>query len=390
MNIHRALLAIVCSTQVVFAQFEGSGTISHLIDDNLDNNTLQLGDNVTVLELEVGYSVGEAHAFSVSYGAMYERYALYNERNVVLQHTSLNYAPSVFGDKTTLSFRGMFMQRHGKGYYTLFNHSLWNVYGEGEYWWNDNLSSSVTYEYSRLRFSELVNFNFNEHVLALQTAFYGSTRTTCIVRVHWCTKLYDPVTYTRTVIDTITVTAGTGRGQGGGGQQVLIELQPHTQVVTEDAAGTSQIIGLIRCAQGITSTTGLSITAQYQWAINKESRYFLSEFGSLPDDELFDNSYGYEGLFSSLMLTQVLPWDSKLRLMYSHHDRQYTSLTVSDPQNSSSVKRRDRRTIVGVHVEKEFGPVKLFGTFEYIRNNSNDPFYDYTNKPLRLVCTVVF
>ena len=72
---------------------------------------------------------------------------------------------------------------------------------------------------------------------------------------------------------------------------------------------------MVRAGQSIFENTGLSMTAQYQWNIQKESRYLVSEYGSISDDAIFDDHYGYEGLQISAMLTQVLPFDARVRII---------------------------------------------------------------------------
>lgn len=388
MRITHCILVCLCFTQYLVAQLELSGTVSHLVDDNVDNNALQLHDNITNVSLDAGISWGELHTFSVNANGTYEMYRTYSDRTAFISQIAVGYTGPL-SENSILSLQMGYTKRNGKGYFTLYDHSLWNAGAEFEHSWNESVTSTFSYTYNKVTFPELTNFNFNEHILALQTSYFATTRTTLIARIQMNMKTYAPCTYTMVVADTVTTTTP---GHGPGGQsQTTTYVRTSTQVITEQSARTSQLVGYLRVAQGLTEKTGIALTVQYQATMKKESRYFLSEYGAIPDDELFENSYGYEGPYGACMLTQVLPLNSKMRLSYSIQQRRYTSLFVINSQNNAlTEKRNDTRSILGIYLEKELGPLTLIALYEHIQNASNDPFYDFTNNALNIVCTVSF
>jgi hypothetical protein len=141
---------------------------------------------------------------------------------------------------------------------------------------------------------------------------------------------------------------------------------------------------MVRVAQSIFEGTGVSLTGQYQWNIQKESRYL---YGSIPDDVIFDDHYGYEGLLLSVMFTQVLPLNSRLRFTVAKQNRIYSTLPAYNLiGNLVSDKRNDNRSVYTVQFKKDFEEldISVNATYDYIINSSNDVFYDYTNKAFTL------
>lgn len=150
----------------------------------------------------------------------------------------------------------------------------------------------------------------------------------------------------------------------------------------QSSPSVTQLIGMVRLGQSIFESTGLSMTAQYQWNIQKESRYLVSEYGSISDDAIFDDHYGYEGLQVSAMITQVLPFDARVRLIAGVQNKTYSNLAAYDlVVGVLSNQRKDVRSTYTINFTKEFESlnISLNVAYEYIVNSSNDPFYHYSN-----------
>ena len=117
----------------------------------------------------------------------------------------------------------------------------------------------------------------------------------------------------------------------------------------------TQLTGMARIGQSIFEGTGLSLTSRYQWNIQKQTRYLSSSSGVISDDELFDDHYGYEGLQTSLMLTQVVSESMLLRVSGGLQNRLYSSLAAYDLEgNQVADQRVDDRSYVSVYLEKTF------------------------------------
>jgi len=144
----------------------------------------------------------------------------------------------------------------------------------------------------------------------------------------------------------------------------------------------TQFIGIARVGQAIIAGTGLSMTAQYQINLQKASHYLTSQEGVIADDELFDDHYGYEGLQATVMLTQLLPAGMVMKIAGGMNERNYTGQPAFDLTGAQlDDQRLDHRRNFALQVEKSFESLGVsFGlAYDYIDNNSNDAYYDYTN-----------
>jgi hypothetical protein len=147
------------------------------------------------------------------------------------------------------------------------------------------------------------------------------------------------------------------------------------------------LTGSVRVGQSLFQNTGLSMTAGYQINLRKEIRSLSSSSGLVADDEIFEDHYGYEGPQTSVMLTQILPWDMKLRITGSWQRRTYASQAAFDDAGTQvGSERLDTRSALNVqwHI-----PVRALGftvglAYDHIRNASNDSFYAYTNNAFTL------
>jgi hypothetical protein len=211
-----------------------------------------------------------------------------------------------------------------------------------------------------MTFSNIPDFNYLEHVFSGSLSVAASEATTIIGETELGSKFY----------------AASGVGSAG----------------ASTGAAVSQLTGGLRFGQGIVEGTGISLAAKYQWNLQKEMKSLLLTYGSVSDDELFDDHYGYEGFHPSVMLTHVLSGSAMMRLTAGSQERLYTSLPAYDVEGAVLADRRiDRRSYIAFTFQKSFeAGFSLKAAFELIRNKSNDPFFDYSNKALTMQVTYPF
>ncbi len=369
------LVFFVLFSFTVYAQLNVAASVSHMIDDNIDNNMYQLQDHLTTLSLDAGFGWGNDQLTTITYSGIYEHYALHKERNAIIHQLSALYEPNI-SEQFALSLEAGVSKRIDNESYNIYDHTLFYLQPIAEYDLSENTEIGVSYLFNRVVFNNLPNFDYYEHSLQLQSSVYLPTRTTIISKAFMNFKEYDPYTYTST--DTVTISHP---GQGQGSTTRVIRTSEHDV----PSAQTSQLAIVVRIAQGITQKTGIAATLQYQWTLQKESRFFLSNYGTIPDDQLFDNPYGYKGYFWGLMVTQVLPLSVKLRFSFYQQQRIYNSLPAFDlGENIIAAHREDTRNTLSISAEKEFRYFSISAIFDTITNSSNDPFYTYNNQAFTL------
>jgi hypothetical protein len=206
-----------------------------------------------------------------------------------------------------------------------------------------------------------------EHALAGNFSFVLPTRTTMILDAELGLRSY-------TSSDTSGVIAGMGTMSG------------------RQMSGATQLAVSMRAGQPIFERTGLSLSAKYQWNLRKGSRTLSLNNGLISDDELFDDHYAYEGLQTSLMVTQVVDESMILRLTGGLQSRLYSSLPAYDVEGYQIADHRtDTRSYLSFTLQKTFDSGFVLGaSYDLIRNVSNDPFYTYQNNAISLNFTIPF
>jgi hypothetical protein len=357
------------------AQFTVETNLGMMLDDNIDNNYLQISDRIASVSLKTGYGWSSDQTVTgLSYTGGLSYYSKIIDRSFYTHQFIFNYERT-FGeeDASTLTANAGFSTRLDRGDYTIYDHQIYNGSLQLQHFFTGTLKGEVEYIFNYIRFSELPVFNYTEHALSTESAAYFSTKTTLIARANIGMKIYSTANY-----DSTTASSGLGRGHKNSSRS--------TPTVT-------QLFGMVRIGQSIFENTGLSLTAQYQWNIQKESRYLASEYGNISDDALFNDHYGYEGLQLSAMFMQVISSDARIRLVGSRQNKLYSNLPAYDlSDNLVSGQRSDTRTTMSLQFTKEFESlgITLNAAYDYIVNDSYDSFYHYTNNAFSLGLSVPF
>lgn len=365
-----ALVAALVYHNAALAQFSAEATVTTLLDDNINNNYLHISDKVTEVGLKAGYDwETEASNTQLFYSGSLSYFSAITERTFQTHAPGVTYSRAFDEESRTLmNTGGTFSMRSGRGDYTFYDNSQLSLYANFKHSFTERISGKAGYTFRSVRFPELAEFNYTEHYGFIQGTFSLPTRTTLILEADIGTKIYSTPNYDSTMQQLI-------QGKGKGGKESVQQITASTPSVT-------QVIGLARIGQAITEGTGLSLTTSYQMNVQKESRYLSSEYGTISDDELFDDHYGYEGLQTGLMLTQLLPSQMRLAVTGSLQTRNYTARPAYNVNGTQvAVTREDTRRVLNCQLEKKFDSpgISLGISYDYIVNRSNDVFHDYLN-----------
>ena len=364
-----AFLLTFASTNKAQAQFDLEGSLTAMYDDNINNNYLQISDKISTLNLNSGYGLEftnwETRLYYDGilnyYQSVIGRTNQFHSGNLGIMHYSGE------DQENVLSMGISFGQGYYRDSYSFYDHALLSVSANYKQFLSEQIINKVGYTFRSVSFAELSDFSYSEHALSGSFSFALPTSTTLILQGDLGAKFYS--------------TANPAEGSGGM-RRSTISIMPSV----------TQLTGMARIGQSIFEGTGLSLTTRYQWNVQKQTRYLSSSYGVLSDDELFDDHYGYEGLQTSLMVTQVLSESILLRVTGGLQNRLYPSLAAFDlGGNQVAGERIDRRSYVSVFFQKnfEFG-FTVKAAYDFIRNGSNDAYYDYWNNAATLELTVPF
>jgi hypothetical protein len=361
------LLAATARMDKAMAQFHSGLNLTAMYDDNVNNNYLGITDKVTQLSLQTAYDrEGEAHNTQIFYSGTLNYFNTVKERTFHYHSTGLTHSKRFGQSKPSLLNAGItYNLRVDREEYTFYDHQQFSVYANLKHPLTESLLGRLGYSLRYLHFKELGDFNYTEHYFFAQLTRSLATRTTIIVEADLGTKIYATGN-----IDTAAASTGR-RGRG--------------RLMATSTPRVTQLIGLARVGQSIFEDTGLSVTAQYQINLQKDSRFLSSDSGTISGDELFDDHYGYEGLQASAMLTQLLPASMVMKISAGVQNRNYSVRSAYDLLgNMVADKRVDTHRALSAQLEKQFNSlgISIGLSFDYIHNTSNDFYYDYHNHAL--------
>ncbi len=360
----KALLpAILLLPAMTFGQWRLETGVGTMIDDNTLNNRYQIADRITEATLNTGYTWGnEMSLVNMTALATMDYFALAPSRTFNSWMGTVHGQALLSEDGASLLHAtAQYVMRNNRDEYMLFDHhqftaSLGGREDVAELW-----TLQQAYVFRLAMFPQLESLNFTEHTFSLQGAATLSTRTTFISKVELGLKSY------------ITADSTGVRSSGAGGHSAA-----------QSSPGVTQLLGSLKIAQGITDKTGISLLGQYQENLAKESRYLSFSEGTVSDDELFDDRYGYDGPFFLLALTQIVGDDVRLQATTSYQRRLYTLRPALDMDGMTvlALQRIDDRTALSFEagVSLPFTGASLSVLYEYIINASNDPLYTYRNQ----------
>jgi hypothetical protein len=141
----------------------------------------------------------------------------------------------------------------------------------------------------------------------------------------------------------------------------------------------------LQIGQGITDNLGLSGYAFYRKNLTGGNRYFTTTDYIYYEEELFNDIYSNDGVETGLSLNYLFLPNIICKIAGKYELRNYTDLPAVDKQgNELDELRKDNQFSVGASLEfglSEFiSGLYLALNYNYIKNISNDYYYDYNNQ----------
>ncbi len=242
----------------------------------------------------------------------------------------------------------------------------------------------------RFRFRDFPNLSelsYQEHYVLFQLKHFFPTRTTFIGEFNLGQKNYTSLQIPEEEIVVTPKNSGNGRGQQYGKRHGMMASDTSVVAYNMTAQKAQQISLSLKFAQSIFSKMGVSIEYIKQFSPSNSIRYLTGmEYSYSKDDELYDDPYACEKDELEITVTQILPWQSSLKLYLNLVDKKYLYSIVSDStmsQTQPDEKRNDQQQLVGLIVEKKFKLNKalknlsFYAAANYLANQSNDLYFDF-------------
>ena len=141
----------------------------------------------------------------------------------------------------------------------------------------------------------------------------------------------------------------------------------------------------LQLGQGITDDLGLSAYAFFRNNLSGGNRYFNTTDYIYYEEELFNDIYSNEGVETGLTLSYLFLPNIMGKISGRYEIRNYTDLPAADQEgNDLNELRQDNQYSAGASLE--FGLSEILSglylslNYNYIKNISNDYYYDYNNQ----------
>ncbi len=368
-----ALCILLLAFQTARGQFSLSLESSTGHMSNAFANHSALPDYYTALDAGVNHDwIRERSGLRLHYDGSITLFQQYNERNTHSHQAGLAGYQLLGGSEHRLDAGLQAGRRFHTASYQWYEQEQLQAYASLKYIVAPQWFTYAGISLEMRRYPELTPFSHSRSQIYGRTSWFFSTGTTLIAEADLMHKSY----------------TSTGN-----------EIQAaYSEVAASGEGGSSQLLLLLRAAQALSATTGLSFEYQLRHNLSTSTRYLAStDSFYYSDEELFEDYFAWHGGALQMTLRQELPWGTRLTVSGRREQRNFDDRLAADLLGepfADNRLREDRRLTLAVDLEKR---VKLNaeGSFlqlalngAWLKNDSNDLYYDYKNSwwGLSLTC----
>lgn len=358
-------IIILAATSLVFGQMGFSINTQSGYASNAFANYNMLPDYYTTVNATINNDwLGDSNGLRWFYRGSLNAFQKYTSRTYQNHTTGVNVYQNLgeYGNRINAGF-DMSKRLHSDDYewYEMVQYYL---YANGKFILADQLYGYVGLNVRWREYNMLEAFSHSQTVLFARISRFFDTGTTLIFEADFLRKSYYPA-----------------------GETSNLENLP--EIATIGDGSSQQFVGLIKGAQSLTATTGLSLQLKLRRNFNSSVRYLGTTSGYYYSDEaLFDDVYGYNSEEFSATLKKHLPWRMRLslgsNLRLKHYDKRLALDLTGTPFTDERLRRDDKwvnwiSLSKSVRLASNISPMSISINWSYINNNSNDPYYDYNS-----------
>jgi len=177
-----------------------------------------------------------------------------------------------------------------------------------------------------------------------------------------------------------------GRGHGRGGRGYLSSASYDNFA---SSSSVSQLGFWARIAQSLTRTTGVAAQFQSRKLLTGSNRFVSGiSYSYNQESQLFDDPMSYESNSLGIEITQLLPFETILKLAGYYTTKNYSAQGIYlDAENyDESILREDQYQTMWLNLRKNIGinfanggGIVLNFHYQWVNSQSNSYWYDYNN-----------
>ncbi len=344
------ILALFFSYEAM-PQFSIDLSSNNYYDDNIYNNYYKVEDFINSITFGSGYNLeGETNNFQVYYIGSYNYY----QKNIL----KTNYSHKVglvntrlFSEEGNPLNAGVnLIVRNNRDYFSIYDIRQISGYANYSHSFTEGSNLILGYLFSRNDFYNLTSFSYYENKAFARTAFSFETRTSLML-----------------------------------GGEVNLKNYIEKSVDPSMTNKNSQLNIYLNAAQSLSENTGLAVHALGRLNLTEGTRYIGDDTYIYYEEEIINTLYSSEGMEYGLNFTQLIGGNLTLGTEVSYKTRNYSNLPVADINgNSLDIYRKDKEYSFGIGLKYDLfnfmDGLELVLNYNYIKNTSNDYFYDFDNQ----------
>lgn len=373
MKLHRFFSYILMLGLLTAPEAQAQWETSFSFDNAYSDNPFRLPQAQSSWISTFDYSLqNNFSGYALGYNGSFSRFDNMMNRNFYWHQLAL------FGTADN-SYWGFYIEQRLNGSdYNFYDYTNYNVYynykfqyRDMNFYWNNDAAINT---YSEL--PELNNFQLSAS-FKINKSY--ETGTTIIAGSGLDYKKYlnaNPL-YTASVDTIDAMSVHTGHGGYGRGYRTYSEVETPSAL---------QAQLWLRLAQSVTPTTGIAI--QYHTRLlltgsNRDAVIFADE------SQIFDDPMGYESQAIGGELTQLLPWNMKLKGAFYYTEKNYSTqgIYLDEEIYDENELRNDLRKVTWFSLQKNFktdwfggSGITMKFTHQWLDNESNSYWYDYNSQ----------
>ena len=332
------------------AQFGFYTEVSSYYDDNIFNNYLAETDFIHSLSAGAEYDIeSESNNLNMFYDGNFTFFNEYNQKSSSIHKAGIVNTYFI-NDEHPINVGANYSLQMYREDFNIYDWNSVSAYVNYRHLTGENDFILAGYIFNRVKFNNLDEFSYNEHkgLIKLQLAY--ETKTTLLF-------------------------------SGEIGYKEYLQTYNYSDITNSAFRFSSSL----RVAQSVSDNTGLSVFAGIKKNFKDGTRYMNRNDYYYFEEEMLNDQYSTDGYDGGAKITQLLTPILILSGFANYTQKNYTNLPAADLEgNPLGDFREDKRLSYGVKLEVSLVSILpgLYGniSWNYIRNNSNDPFYDYNNQ----------
>lgn len=350
------ILFFVCFTSHLTAQLYFTADVEGYYDDNIFNNYLNTADFINGFRGELGYDIeSEQNNFELYYFGYLNQYYKYTDKSSVIHKAGIVETYLFSRDDNPLNIGINYTARVNKSDYMIYDFNQLSAYANYMHSISESDKLQIGVIGNRIEYDNYSLFSHYQAKAFLRSINSFESRTSLTSAVEIDNKIYIENKSSQGLADEII--------------QAKLFLQ---------------------AGQGITDDFGISGYVFFRKNLKGGNRYFSSNEFLFYEEELFYDIYSNEGVETGLTLTYLFLPNIVGKIGGKYELRNFTDLPAADLNgNELNDLRQDNQFSAGATVE--FGLSKILAglylslNYNYIRNSSNDYYYDYTNQVFSVI-----